>query len=80
MLHFLQQNPVVIDVSQAPGRAARDISIDVVIGIFAMAGTFLAAAAVGSVLVAGAIILLKRWRDNTPVGEESGPSHIRLGI
>jgi hypothetical protein len=81
VLYFLQQNPIVIDVSQPAARPARDISIDVMIGIFTMAGTFLLAAAVGSLLVAGAIVLVKRWRDSaSPPGRGSEPSHTRLGI
>jgi predicted phage tail protein len=56
MLTWLQQNPIVVDLGTQPP-PARDISIDTVLGIFALAGAFLAAAAVGSALVAGGMLL-----------------------
>ena len=78
MLAWLQQNPIVVDLGPAPS-PARDISIDTVLGIFALAGAFLAAAAVGSVLVAGAMLLYKRRRDaSSPEGID--PTHTRLQL
>jgi hypothetical protein len=64
----LQQNPVVVEVIRQP-EPTRDISIDVVLGMFAMAGVLLAVAAIGSAIVAGGILLYKRWRD------ASAPQH-----
>ena len=62
----LQQNPIVVEVAKQP-EPTRDISIDVVLGMFAMAGVLLVAAAVGSALVAGLIVLYKRRKDaSTP--------------
>lgn len=62
----LQQNPIVVEVVKQP-EPTRDISIDVVLGMFAMAGVLLAAAAVGSAIVAGLILLYKKRRDaSTP--------------
>ncbi len=72
-----QQNPIVVDVIEQP-TPADDISISVVLGIFAIAGLFLLAAAVGSALVAGGILLYKRWRDRSAA--ESEPTHTRLRI
>jgi len=72
---WLQQNPIVVEVAKQPP-PSRDISIDVVLGIFALAGVFLAAAALGSALVAGGMVLYKRWRGE-PEGETS---HTRLRI
>lgn len=75
---FLEQPPIVVEVLKQP-EAAHDISIDVVIGMFAMAGVVLLVAALGG-LVAGAIfIAIRRFRD------ASGPptsdtSHVRLRI
>ena len=78
MLTWLQQNPIVVDLGTQPP-PARDISIDTVLGIFALAGAFLAAAAVGSVLVAGGMLLYKRRRDaSNPDG--MGPTHTQLGL
>jgi hypothetical protein len=72
---WLQQNPIVVEVAKQPP-PSRDISIDVVLGIFALAGVFLVAAALGSALVAGGMVLYKRWRPE-PEGETT---HTRLGI
>ncbi len=74
---MFQQNPIVVDLARQPP-PARDISIDVVLGMFMMAGLFLVAAGVGSLLVASAIILYKRWRDPGTSTAES--SHTRLRI
>ena len=73
----LQQNPVVVEVIQQP-EPTRDISIDVVLGMFAMAGVLLAAAAIGSAIVAGGILLYKRWRAASATG--GGHSHTTLRI
>jgi hypothetical protein len=67
----LQQNPIVVEVIKQP-EPTRDISIDVVLGMFAMAGVLLAAAAIGSAIVAGLILLYKRRRDaSTPHTQHS---------
>ena len=78
MLTWLQQNPIVVDLGTQPP-PARDISIDTVLGIFALAGAFLAAAAVGSALVAGGMLLYKRRRDAANP-EAMGPTHTQLGL
>ena len=59
---FLIQAPIVVSLSDKP-EPARDISINVVLGMFATAGWFLLAGAIGCVLVAGSVLLYKRWRD-----------------
>jgi hypothetical protein len=78
MLTWLQQNPIVVDLGTQPP-PARDISIDTVLGIFALAGAFLVAAAVGSVLVAGGMLLYKRRRDASSA-EGIDPTHTQLGL
>ena len=75
---WLQQNPIVVDLGTQPP-PARDISIDTVLGIFALAGAFLAAAAIGSVLVAGGMLLYKRRRDASNA-ELGSPTHTQLGL
>jgi hypothetical protein len=75
---WLRQNPIVVDLGQRP-EPTRDISIDVVLGIFALAGAFLLAAAIGAVLVAAGMFLYKRHRDAASPGE-GGPSHTRLQL
>jgi hypothetical protein len=79
MLLFLQQNPIVVDVSAQPA-AARDISLDVIVGMFAMAGVFLLVAALGSGLVAGGMVLYKRWRDASAPPTQSPHTHTSLRI
>jgi hypothetical protein len=77
VLTWLQQNPIVVDLG-APPEPTPDISIDVVLGTFALAGAFLAVAAVGCLIVAGAMVLYKRRREATSPGVE--PTHTRLQL
>jgi hypothetical protein len=79
MLTFtLVQNPIIVDVARQPDPTG-DISIDFVIGMFAMAGVLLAVAVVGCLIVAGVVILIKRRR---AAMDDSGEmtSHTRLKI
>ena len=75
---LLAQEPIVVDLAtQSP--PSRDISIEVVLAMFAVAGIFLLAALIGCAMVAGGMILYKRRKDAAaPQGSE--PTHIRLGI
>jgi hypothetical protein len=75
MLRWLQQNPIVVDVGKQPP-PTHDASIDAVLSIFALAGVFLLAAAVGSAIVAAAIVLYKKWK-GTPEGDAT---HTQLRI
>ena len=59
VLSLLQQNPIIVDVGKPP-EVTPDISLDFVVGMFAMAGMFLLAALVGSLIVAGVILFMKR--------------------
>ena len=78
MQFLLLQKPIVVDLAK-PSPASHDISIDVVLGMFAMAGIFLLVALVGCAIVAGGMILYKRWRDSSAPPTEQH-THIRLGI
>ena len=74
---FIQQEPIIVEVLKQPD-AARDISIDVVLGMFAMAGVFLLVAALGG-LVAGAIFIgIRRFRDSSAPPTDT--EHLRLRI
>jgi hypothetical protein len=75
LLAALQQKPIIVEVGKPP-EPTPDISLDFVVGMFAMAGIFLLAALVGSVLVAGAILLYKRRQR----GSADDPSHTTLRI
>lgn len=80
MLTLLAQNPIVVELGPAQ-QAERDISIDVVLGMFATAGWFLLAGAIGCGIVAGCVILYKRWRDSRPAPAQSAPhTHTTLHI
>ena len=74
---FLQLPPIVVEVIKQP-EAARDISIDYILTMFATAGVILLAAAVGG-LIAGAIFIgIRRMRDAATPSTDS--SHVRLRI
>ena len=76
---LLAQKPIVVDLAK-PSPASHDISIDVVLGMFAMAGIFLLVALVGCSIVAGTMILYKRWRDASAPPQAEQHTHIRLQI
>ena len=80
MFLLLTQNPIVVDLAEEGAAPARDISIDVVLGMFATAGWFLLAAAIGSGLVAASVILYKRWRDASAPATQPPHTHTSLGI
>jgi hypothetical protein len=76
ILLWLQDKPILVDVGKQP-TPTRDITFDFLIGMFTMAGLFLLAALVGSVMVAVGIILYKRRHAST---ESSDPGHTTLRI
>jgi hypothetical protein len=75
----LQQNPIVVEIVKQP-EPTPDMSVDAAIGIFALAGLFLVAAVLGCLLVAGGILLYRRWRDATGASPAPTHSHTRLHI
>ena len=74
MLMLLQQKPIIVDVNKQPP-PTHDITLDFVAGMFAMAGVLLLVALVGCVIIAGGIILYKRWHSSTGT---SDPGHTTL--
>jgi hypothetical protein len=74
---LLQQAPIVVDVVKQP-EPARDITLDVVLGMFAMAGVVLLAAAVGGLIVGAIFITVRRYRDKRSEPKET--EHVRLRI
>lgn len=74
---FLQQDPIVVEVIKQPP-PARDISIDVVLGMFQMAGVVLLAAAIGGLLTGLIFIGIRRIRDGSAPPSET--EHTRLRI
>ena len=77
-LFSLVQNPIIVDVGKQPDPTG-DISIEFVVGMFAMAGVLLAVAAVGCLIVAAVVIFIKRRQ---AASDDSGEmtSHTRLKI
>jgi hypothetical protein len=76
-LLFLQQEPIVVDVVKQP-TPAKDISIDVVLGMFQMAGVVLLAAAIGGLIVGLIFIAIRRIRDASSPPTDS--DHVKLRI
>ena len=74
-----QQKPIVVDLS-TKSEQSRDISIEVVLSMFAVAGIFLLVALIGCLIVAGGMILYKRWRDASAPPGETQHTHSRLRI
>ena len=76
-MFLFQQEPIVVDVIKQPP-PAKDISIDVILGMFQMAGVVLLAAAVGG-LIAGLIFIgIRRLRDASAPPSDS--DHVKLRI
>jgi hypothetical protein len=76
ILALLQQQPIIVDVARPP-EPTPDISLDFVVGMFAMAGVFLLAALVGSLIVAGVILFMKRRQQRLSPDD---PTHTTLRI
>jgi hypothetical protein len=76
LLSVLQQNPIIVEVAKPPDPTP-DISIDFVVGMFAMAGVFLLLAFVGSLIVAGVILFMKRRQQRLAPDD---PGHTTLRI
>jgi hypothetical protein len=74
---LFQQEPIVVDVIKQPP-PAKDISIDVILGMFQMAGVVLLAAAVGGLIVGLIFIAIRRFRDASAPASDS--DHVRLRI
>ena len=79
MFALLAQKPIVVDLS-TKSKQSHDISIEVVLAMFAVAGIFLLIALIGSAIVAAAMIVYKRWRDASAPPAETQHTHIRLRI
>lgn len=76
-MFLFQQEPIVVDVIKQPS-PAKDISIDVIVGMFQMAGVVLLAAAVGGLIVGLIFIGIRKLRDASASSSDS--EHVRLRI
>jgi hypothetical protein len=70
LLALLQDRPIIVDVGKPP-EPTPDISLDFVVGMFAMAGVFLLVAFVGSLIVAGVILFMKRRQQRLSPDDQS---------
>ncbi|HLG60033.1 MAG TPA: hypothetical protein VI485_32130 [Vicinamibacterales bacterium] len=77
VLALLQQTPIIIEVGKPP-EATPDISIDFVVGMFAMAGIFLLAALIGSLVVAGSMLVYKRRQQKAASSNETSHTTLRI--
>ena len=76
LLRLLQEKPIIVDVGKPPDPTP-DISLEFVVGMFAMAGIFLLVALVGSLIVAGVILFMKR-RQQRLTPEDPGHTTLRI--
>lgn len=76
LLTLLQEKPIIVDVGKVPDPTP-DISLNFVVGMFEMAGVFLLAALVGSLMVAGVILFMKRRQQRLAPDD---PGHTTLRI
>ena len=74
---FQPSSPIVVDLIGQP-EAARDITIDTVLGIFALAGVFLVAGLVVAVLGGGTFLIYRRMYGATLDGRDSGLTTLDL--
>ena len=74
---LIQQDPIIVGVVDQP-EAARDISLDVLLGMFSMAGVLLLCAALGGLVVGAIFIAIKRARDAK--APPTGSDHVRLKL
>jgi hypothetical protein len=74
---FQPSSPIVVDITGQP-EAARDISIDTVLGIFALAGVFLVAALVVALLGGGTFLIYRRMHGAALDGSDSGLTTLDL--
>ena len=77
LLLLLQQSPIVVETIRQP-EAAPDISIQVVLGMFMMAGVVLLVAGGGGIIVGALFVLYRKYRE----GSDPAPTHddLRLRI
>jgi hypothetical protein len=74
---FLLQQPIVVDVVKQP-EVTQDISVHVVLGMFALAGVMLLAAAIGGLIVGGIFVFIRRLQDASRPPTDT--EHVRLRI
>ncbi len=74
---FIQQEPIIVEVLRQP-EAARDISLDVVLGMFSMAGIMVLGAALGGLVVGAIFVGIRRFRESSAPPADA--NHLRLRL
>ncbi len=74
---FIQQEPIIVEVLRQP-EAAHDISLDVVLGMFSMAGVALLFAGLGGLLVGAIFVGIRRFRESSAPPTDA--NHLRLRL
>ena len=59
------QGPIVVEVFRQP-EITPDIGVDVVLGMFSLAGVMVVAAAVGGLVVGAIFVGIRRFRESSP--------------
>lgn len=77
---MLQNQPIVVEVLRQP-EVTRDVSVDAVLGMFALAGVAILLAALGGLVVGGIFVWIRRMQDSSAQSTETpATSHVRLQI
>lgn len=80
MFAFLQDKPIVVEVLRQP-EATRDVSVDAVLGMFALAGVAILLAALGGLIVGAIFVWIRRQQAaSAPSTDTPVTSHVRLQI
>jgi hypothetical protein len=76
----LQEKPFVVEIIRQP-EVTRDVSVDAVLGMFALAGIAMLVAAVGGLVVGGIFVWLRRIQDASASSTDApATSHVKLQI
>jgi hypothetical protein len=77
---YLQEKPFVVEIIRQP-EVTRDVSVDAVLGMFALAGVAMLFAAIGGLVVGGIFVWIRRMQDSAAQSTDTvATSHVRLQI
>ncbi|MBM3820731.1 MAG: hypothetical protein FJW14_17190 [Acidimicrobiia bacterium] len=77
---LLQDKPFVVEIIRQP-EVTRDVSVDAVLGMFALAGIAMLFAAIGGLIVGGIFVYIRRLQDSSAANADTpATSHVRLQI
>ena len=78
MFTLLQEKPFVVEIIRQP-EVTRDVSVDAVLGMFALAGVAMLFAAIGGLLVGGVFVWIRRMQDASAASSDTPvTSHVKL--